>query len=84
MSLEYKILQNCRNRRVGIKYNTTTPTKEQKILYLLKTQPANIGMICAYSGANERSVKQYIYNLRNQGHKIKLESYQGFYVYGGS
>lgn len=46
--------------------------KEECILYLLKGQDANMGMICAFAKTNPRSARQMITNLRKKGINISL------------
>jgi len=56
-----------------------TSTKAQQIYYLLKTQPANIGMIRAFTNATPKSIRQYITILRHNGVKIYHSRTSGYY-----
>jgi hypothetical protein len=56
-----------------------TPTKAQQIYYLLKTQPANIGMIRAFTNATPKSIRQYITLLRRNGATIYYNRTSGYY-----
>lgn len=56
-----------------------TATKAQQIYYLIKTQPANIGMIRAFTNASPKSIRQHITNLRHNGVKIYYNRTSGYY-----
>lgn len=56
-----------------------TSTKAQQIYYLLKTQPANIGMIRAFTNATPRSIRQHITLLRRNGVTIYYNRTSGYY-----
>ena len=56
-----------------------TSTKAQQIYYLIKTQPANIGMIRAFTNASPKSIRQHITNLRHNGVKIYYNRTSGYY-----
>jgi hypothetical protein len=68
-----------KQRRCGLKYKTSKVTKEDWILFLLKRQKANMGMICAFVKTNERCAKQMIVNLRKKGNYISISGNGGFY-----
>ena len=55
-------------------------TKEEWILHLLRSQKADINMICAFVKTDCKTAKQLLTNLRQKGHNIRLESRHGFYM----
>ena len=78
------IRTHARRKRRGMTYDKDGwATKQEWILFLLKSQKANMGMICSFVKTNPRSARQMITNLRKEGHDISLTSYQDFYEYGG-
>lgn len=82
---------NCHSiiptKKITVKYakNKSWSRKEDEILYLLKTQKANSGMICSFANTNHGSARQIITNLRKKGHDILLDYNKGggFYEYMG-
>lgn len=68
-----------RQRRCGLKYKTTKTTKDDMLLYLLKGQPSNLGMICAYLETTQKGAHQIMTNLRRKGYTITLSKRSWLY-----
>jgi hypothetical protein len=55
-------------------------TKEDMVLYLLKSQKANMGMLCAFcKTTKDQTIRQLITALRKKGYKIKSTGKNGYY-----
>lgn len=58
-------------------------TKIDKIQYLLKRQPVNMGMMISYTGGTHGSTKQHLTLLRRRGVKISFSKKSGYYTMHG-
>ena len=77
-----KRIQSSGNFRKGAKYNKHKVSRELLILSQIKRQPLNIGMLCAFTNSNKKTVQQMLTHLRRKGHHISLNG-DMFYEYVG-
>jgi len=76
---ECRIALRKKNRRGS---RATYQSIQKKLLYVLKTQNCNLGMLLAFTGSSPNSLSQQITQLRKKGHLINKIDHE-YYHYSG-